>query len=269
MSEKEVIDRSKRPFTRILLADQFRQLGIKPGHCLLLHSSLSQIGYVPGGAVAVIQALMDVLTPEGTLIMPTHTSDNSDPSGWQNPPIPEAWHQIVRDNTPAYDPLRTPTRGMGAIPELFRTWPNVFRSSHPQVSFAAWGKEAQMITAVHALNAGLGEASPLARIYELDGQVLLLGVGYDRNTSFHLAEHRAECRPKAAYSTAVLHDGRRVWKTYQDIDIDDEDFSEIGAEMEKQLPITIGMVGHATCRLFSQVTAVDFAVNRLRESNSK
>lgn len=264
MTETAVVQKSPQPFTQPILIEHLHSLGLHAGMTVLVHSSLSQIGYVPGGPVAVIQALQAALTEAGTLMMPTHTSDYSDPAYWQNPPVPEAWQQIVRDEMPAFDPHLTPTRSMGVIPELFRTWPGVFRSSHPQVSFAAWGRHAATLTADHALDFGLGEQSPLARLYNLDGQVLLLGVGYGNNTSFHLAEIRVGGGKSIRQGAPVWQNGRRVWHWYDELDYDDELFPQIGADFEQAHPVQIGKVGLAECRLFSQKTAVDFATDWLR-----
>ena len=263
MSEKSVIENSPYPFTREILAQHLAQLGVKAGMVLLVHAALSKLGYVPGGPVTVIQALQDVLTPAGTLVMPTHTSDYSEPSEWQNPPVPAAWQPIIREHYPAFDPALTPTRQMGAMAELFRTWPGVVRSNHPQVSFAAWGQYAEQITADHSLPFGMGDESPLARVYDLDGFVLLLGVGHQNNSSFHLGEYRAGIRPFITEGAPIIQNGQRVWHTYQEVDYDDEPFPTIGAELEAAGAVTIGQVGLAECRLFSQKTAVDFACDWL------
>lgn len=264
MGEAETIQGLDSPRTRYSLANDLRRLGLKPGMTVLVHSSLKSLGWVNGGPMAVIQALQDVLTPAGTLVMPAHSSDLSDPAGWQNPPVPQSWHDLVRDTMPAYDPRLTPTRGMGRIAELFRTWPDVRRSDHPQVSFAAWGQQAEFVTAGHELAHSLGETSPLARVYDLAGYVLLLGVEYDSNTSFHLAEYRAGRNKLSLSGSPVVRNGRRQWITYDDIEFHDELFPQIGADMEDQTDIvTIGQVGSATGRFYNQRAGVDFATNWL------
>ena len=260
MSELKTIQTVDQPLTRARLAAEFRQLGVEPGMILLVHSSLSKLGWVNGGPVAVIWALMDVVSPSGTLVMPTHSGDLSDPAPWENPPVPKAWHQTIRDTMLAYDPKRTPTRGMGKIPELFRTWPDVVRSGHPQLSFAAWGKQADFVTNGHTLDNSLGESSPLARVYDLGGTVLLLGVGYDSNTSFHLAEYRAPNAKIEERGAPVMVNGRSQWTIFSDIEFnDDETFPAIGKAFDETGKVVMGKVGAAECRLYRQREGVDFA----------
>lgn len=269
MSEEAIIQNTPEPRTRETLARDLRSLGIEPGMTIIMHSALRSLGWVCGGPVAVVQAVMDAVTPEGTIVVPTQTPNYSDPAKWQNPPVPQEWWQIIYDTMPVYDPRTTPSEYMGRIVEAFRGWPGVIRSSHPHVSFAAWGKHAQTIIANHSLEYGLGEESPLARIYELDGWILMLGTGYDTNTSLHLAEYRAPGAVETMMGTPIMENGTRIWKQYRDIEIDSDIFPEIGADYEEHEPVTCGKVGSATAKLLRQRAAVDFAVEwltRLRAS---
>ncbi|HEY3365427.1 MAG TPA: AAC(3) family N-acetyltransferase [Symbiobacteriaceae bacterium] len=260
MSEQKTILQVDAPRTRASLARDLQELGLEPGMTVIVHSSLSALGWVCGGPVAVIQALTDVLTPAGTLCMPAHSGEYSDPAQWHHPPVPADWWPVIRESMPLFDPRCTPTRGMGRIAETFRSWPETQRSSHPQVSFAAWGRHARTITANHGWDFPLGETSPLARIYDLDGSVLLLGAPYGNNTSFHLAEHRVPGRPPAANGAPALENGQKVWKVIQDVETDSDVFDALGADFEQAHPVRRGKVGSADCRLFRQRPAVDFAV---------
>lgn len=260
--ERDAVERSPAPVTRDSLLRDLRALGVRPGMLLLVHSSLSRLGWVTGGPQAALEALLEALGPQGTLVMPTHSAHLTDPSGWQNPPVPVSWWSTIRDHMPAYDPALTPTRGMGAIVECFRHLPGVRRSAHPTGSFAARGPASDQVTAVHALDECFGERSPLRRIYELDGRVLLLGVDHGNNTSLHLAEHRAAWPGKrwVSQSSPILVDGERRWIEYCSLDYDSDDFARIGVEfggetgLERQAPVGAG-VG----RLFRQRDAVDYA----------
>lgn len=259
MGEKETVENTPLPGTRQSLANDLRKLGVEAGMTLLMHSSLRSLGWVVGGPVAVIQALMDVITPSGTIVVPTHSGDLSDPAQWRNPPVPESWWPVIYASMPAFDPRITPTRHMGKIVETFRTWPGVLRSYHPTISFAAWGRYAEQITAGHSLEYSLGENSPLARIYDLDGWVLLSGVGFGNNTSFHLAEYRIPHPEQTVQGAPIIENGQRVWKNYRDVAIDDSPFPEIGAAFEQTGHVRSGKVASADAKLFRQRSAVDFA----------
>ena len=251
------------PTVSSLLTD-LRALGVEAGMTLLVHSSLSAVAdWVVGGASAVILALEAAIGPEGTLVMPTQSGELSDPANWQHPPVPPHWWELIRQEMPPFRPDLTETRSMGRIPETFRKQDDVLRSNHPQTSFAAWGKAAHVVTADHALDDELGERSPLARIYDLAGSVLLLGVGHDRNTSLHLAEYRATFPGKRRLSAAapILVDGQRQWVTFQGIELDEADFPQIGAAFAETTGLVRqGKVGQATALLMPQRPLVDFAV---------
>jgi len=271
MSESAAVQRATTPATIESLKKDFAALGIQPGTTLLVHASLSALGWVSGGAVAVIYALQEILTGEGTLVMPTHSGDVSDPARWENPPVPETWWQVIRDTMPAYDPDLTPTRKMGAIAETFRKERGTLRSSHPQVSFAARGKHAEQITRDHSLDYCLGEKSPLARVYDLNGWVLLLGVGHANNTSLHLAEHRANYSGKHLMHQGVplIVNGTRHWVEFDEVDWNDSDFETIGAAFARETSFQCaGKIAHANALLMPQRALVDFAVQWM-EKNRK
>ncbi|MBN2882081.1 MAG: AAC(3) family N-acetyltransferase, partial [Clostridia bacterium] len=139
MSEQNIINKTKSPNTIKTIRKELRELGIKKDEILIVHSSLSSIGWVCGGAQAVVSALLEVLGEKGTLVMPAHSGDWTDPANWSNPPVPKEWIPIIRENMPAFDKRMTPTRGMGKIADTFRTLPETLRSNHPVVSFCAHG----------------------------------------------------------------------------------------------------------------------------------
>ena len=269
MSEGELVAKSTKPVTRKSLAADLRQGGLKPGSVVIVHTSLSSLGWVCGGPVALIDALQDVITDKGTLIMPTHSTDYSEPSHWQNPSVPEEWYQIIRQEMPAFRPEISPTRGMGMTAETFRKAPEVKRSDHPHYSFAAWGDKAEEIVEDHELAAGMGENSPLARIYDQGGKILLIGIGNEYNTSLHLAEHRAEIEKDTVNQGApVICGGEKIWKEFEELDYCDEDFIRIGRDFARKNPQSFEKfsMGEGKARLYPQAKMVNYAVDWLEKN---
>ncbi|HEY6796982.1 MAG TPA: AAC(3) family N-acetyltransferase [Kineosporiaceae bacterium] len=256
---------TSRPVTGSELATQLRHLGMGQGDVVLVQSSLRSIGRVDGGAKTVVQALLDVVGPAGTLVVPTYTAGNCDPSRWaltrKRPVPPEQW-QSLRDRMPAFDPARTPAEGVGVIAETVRTWPGAVRSAHPQTSFAAVGPVAAALMAGHPRACHLGPRSPLGRLAEHHAQVLLLGVRFEVCTAFHLAEYLVPDPPVRSYECVVRTAGRRHWFRYQDIVLDDRDFGRLGTALEAAPVgrlVRRGTVGGADSRRVPLAAAVEYA----------
>ncbi|MBL8165454.1 MAG: AAC(3) family N-acetyltransferase [Anaerolineae bacterium] len=267
MSEKDVIHADALPLTVDSLAEQFAACGLSAGQTVIVHTRMSALGWVAGGAQAIILALLRVLTPSGTLMMPAFSPDTCDPANWRNPPVPEHWVPIIRAHMPLYDPLTTPTWGVGQVAELFRRWPGVIRSACSDASFAALGPQAEYLTADHtSLERLFDDDSPIGKLYKLDGYVFMLGLDHSKNTSIHLAEYRANI-PKRYITegTAIMVNGVRQWMPYQFHDLDDSDFAALGDAYEAAHNIPRGRVGRSECRFVKQRPLVDFAVGWLEQ----
>lgn len=252
------------------LKEGFKELGLKEGDNVIVHTSLSSLGFVCGGAQMVIEALLETVKESGTIMMPTQSWKNLDPEAGVHWEEPKEWWQMIRDNWPAYDKDITPTNTMGAVAEMFRKWQGAKRSSHPARSFAAKGMNAEYLLKDHDLSDIFGEESPIGKLYALDGKVLLIGVGYDKNTSIHLADVRADYPGKryANESSAMMVDGKRQWVTYETLVVDGEDFEQIGEAFEAEANVNKVSIGNAEVTCMSQREIVDFAVKWI-EKNRK
>ena len=120
------------------IVSALKSVGLQNGDSVMVHTSLGQIGYVCGGAQTIIEALIDVVGQNGTIMMPTQSWKNLDPETGVHWDADEADWDTIRENWPAYDKAITPTNTMGAVAEMFRSWPGTLRSDHPARSVAAW-----------------------------------------------------------------------------------------------------------------------------------
>lgn len=241
-----------------LIQDLF-ELGLTPGMTVMVHSSLGNIGWTVGGPVTVLRALLAAIGPEGTLVMPAESPGISDPGDWNDDRVKPDWHDTIRAHLPVFDPLTTPTT-MGAIPEAFRTYPGTLRSDHPMVSVCANGLHAKEITKEHSLAFCEGRGTPFEKLYDLDAQTLLLGVGFNRCTSLHYAESLVPHRRTTVHRYPLIENGARVWVEYADMANDDgEHFPIVGEEFLDTGAFSAGKVGSADATLFSTRSLVDFA----------
>jgi len=234
------------------LAMDLTRLGVRPGMSLLVHSSLKSLGWVEGGAQAVLDALLEATGPGGTVLVPTHTGHLTDPEFWTNPAVPRELWEPMRAQLPPFEPGRTASWGMGAIPEALRLREGSLRSGHPLHSFAALGPRARALLEPHALDRGLGETSPLARLEAVDARVLLLGVDHSVNTSLHLAEYRARWPGWAVLQSRapLLVDGVKRWVDFEELNHRSEDFQALGAAWRAaQGGRGLGQVGEASAEL--------------------
>jgi len=172
------------PWTVDEVAAQLRALGVRPGGVLLVHTSFRAVRPVEGGPLGLLAALRRALGLDGTLVMPTMT-----------------------DGEDVFDPRTTPTTAMGIVAETFWRQPGVLRSTHPGGSFAAEGPAAAAICAPQPLSPPHGHDSPVGRVYDRDGDVLLLGVGHSENTTLHLAESLAEVPYAVEHPCVVVEEG--------------------------------------------------------------
>lgn len=225
--------------------DRLLALGVKRGGVLLVHTAFSKVAPVQGGPRGLIAALQAAVGPDGTLAMPSMSDDDDHP----------------------FDQRKTVCRGMGVVADTFWRLPGVLRSDSPH-AFAAIGPSAAEITAPHPVDVPHGLDSPVGRIYELDGQALLLGVGHDANTTIHLAETMAGARYRRPKYATILRGGLPARYDYNEIDHCCQNFNLMDQWLDAEVLQRRGVVGYAEARLTRSQDVVEIALGRLREDET-
>ncbi len=216
-----------------------REIGLRRGDLVQVHSSLSSFGYVEGGADAVVDALLETVGPEGTVMVPTFN------------------HGQVE----VFDPATTPSVS-GAITEALRKRPEAFRSLHPTHPYAAIGRDAEELTSEHLDLLTFDERSPLGKLAARGGWVLLLGVGMSSNTAAHIGETKARVHCigfRQDKRKVKLPDGRIIearWCLWRDGDCKIE-WDPLEREMRSRGMIRDGQIGDAHIMLMKAQDVVD------------
>ena len=237
------------------IISSLQDLGLKSGSVVFVHSSLSSIGYVSGGADTVVDSLLRVINPNGTLVVPTFTD-----------------FQIIASDS-IFDPFQDRS-DMGRISEIARTRPESLRSIHLTHSMAAMGPHTAEITKVQGASCWSGEG-PFWQLHYLDAQIMLLGVPYLRSTFFHVIEQHVQT-PYRYFEDVQAQvkqpDGTtrplptRTFKSKPDFP--GNDFNKFGSILEKRGLVKIGTVGNAICRLFKARDAMEVGVEEYRKDPS-
>ena len=223
-----------------MLLAQLQALGVRPGGVLLVHTALSKVAAT---AESLIAALLTAVGRAGTLVMPSMADD---------------------DDTP-FDRTATPCRAVGVVADTFWRLPNVLRSDSPH-AFAAHGPLAARITAPHPVELPHGLDSPPGRVYQLNGSVLLLGVGHHADTTIHVAENLAGVRYRQPKYATVLEDGQPRRYEYGETDHCCQRFSLLDAWLADRQ--RRGSVGRGEARLARSRDIVAAALVRLREDET-
>lgn len=238
----EASQAERKETTRSEIADQLRALGVQRGDVLLVHTSFRAIRPVDGGPLGFIEALRKALGPEGTLVMPSWPSNSDEP----------------------FDPMITPSSpSLGVVADVFWRLPDVRRSEHLH-AFAAAGPRGREITSDPLPLPPHIPESPVGRVRDLDGQVLLVGVGHDADTTLHLAELLADVPYRVLKYCTVLQNGRPVRIDYGENDHCCARFALMDAWLRARGLQAEGRVGHAQARLARARDIVAVAVEHLR-----
>jgi aminoglycoside 3-N-acetyltransferase len=236
--QQEIISRQQ-------LTQQIQALGVKPGGVLVVHCAFSKVRPVENGPLGLIAALRSALGPAGTLVMPSMSDDDDHP----------------------FDRRRTPCREMGVVANTFWQQADVLRSDSPH-AFAAQGPQAARITAPHPVDVPHGPDSPIGRVYDLDGQVLLLGIGQDANTTIHLAEYLAGVRYRRKKYVYILNDGQPTRFDYAEIDHCCQNFCLVDGWLDTEGLQCRGIIGHAEARLVRSQDVVKVVTRQLKTNET-
>jgi aminoglycoside 3-N-acetyltransferase len=203
--------------TKSSLVENFSALGVRPGQVVMMHASVRAVGWVVGGPDVILHALREALGPDGTLMMYVGWADGTyEMASW-----PEARRRAYLEECPPFDPATSrANRKWSILTEYLRTTPGAHRSSNPEKSMAAVGAKSEWLTTDHPLNYGFGPGSPLEKLCQADGKVLLLGTSFDSLTLLHYAECLADVPNKriVGYQMPILVDGRRRWVDVEEFD---------------------------------------------------
>ncbi len=227
-------------WTQRQLTEDLHDIGLTGGKVALVHASMRAVGEMEAGAQTLVAAFREALGSEGTLLVPTFTPENRDPD-----------ERVSLGSVPR----------MGVFAETVLQQPDAFRSDHPLYSFTAVGAQAAALTQNAPFHYPVGSDSPLARLHQLNGWVLLIGVGHAVNCSLHLAEVWANV--PYVHRSATVVTGTEETKAMLGSPDCSAGFPRIESLLRQSRILRSGYIGNAESQLMRQQQAVSMAVAML------
>jgi aminoglycoside 3-N-acetyltransferase len=263
---------NQRFWTRRLLRSHLHAIGLTAGDAVMVHAALRSVGPMINGPDTLIDAILDVVGPDGTLLSYVDWNPQYEDAADSEGRVPEE----LKADIPPFDPERSrASRDYGAFAEFVRTTPGALRSGNPGASFAAIGGKAAWFTTNHPLQYGYGAGSPFARLVEIKGTVLMAGAPFDTMSILHHAEHLAQIPGKhiRRIEVPLLINGKTEWRMIEEFDtadpvvegLDENYFATIVEEFLTDGRGSAGAIGSASSILVPAADIVAFAVRWLEQ----
>ncbi|MFI3284707.1 MAG: AAC(3) family N-acetyltransferase [Erysipelotrichaceae bacterium] len=249
------------------IVEQLKKLGVYQGMILEVHASLHSFGHVVGGAQSVVDALIEAVGYNGTLLMPLQSYENTEPSTWKS--FKGDLRDIckIRAQIPPYNKKDFEAREMGAICDNLRRRDGVVISEHPNMGYLAWGKYAKLLCNHQSLHFALSQESPAARLNELKGSILMMGVGFEQATSMHLAEYYSDVRPVCLNGAMREVSGEKQFESYLELDLDAKDFISVAEVLKAKGYVQSIMIGTCLCQMVMSHKAIEYTSKYLKENS--
>ncbi len=253
--------------TKKELKDIFKKVGIKTGMKVMVHSSLSKLGYLVNGAEDIIDALLEIISlKKGTLFIPTHSGQLTNPIYWKIGGFNAKEKKKIKKNINFFNAKKTIPANRGLISRVILSYKGVKRSSHPLNSTACIGKKSKYYTSNHNLHSPEGYQSPIGKLYKDNGHILLIGVNFDKITALHLAEAIVNNKIPKKYKPEVLvnNKSKRTFIRLKQYDTRPKNFKKIYSIVKKKGIIRELKIKNCNITLIELKPLVKEAINKIK-----
>jgi len=235
--------------TKADLIEHLKEIGIRKGMVVYVQSSLEYFSYICGGNRVLIEALQEVITYEGCIVTSSFSKRNKDPLNRDIHKFQPYQIEVVRDAMPPFSKKLTPSNNKFANQMMHHD--GVYRSNHPTHSFLAWGKYAKLICDKQPLHFSLSKDSPLGKLCELNGYILLLGIKYEGADIFKVSRINDSDTPIRIVSSPIERRGKKSFISMLEYEYKEKNLHEIRQMLEERQIVKETFIGNARCRLFS------------------